>query len=75
VKMRDLVKLMTRDGWQLISLRGPHCQFVHPVKPGRITLSADLGHDLGQGTVRSLARQAQIVVKEGKPHGTLPGRR
>jgi predicted RNA binding protein YcfA (HicA-like mRNA interferase family) len=74
-RMREIVKLITHDGWQLIALRGPHWQFVHPTKPGRVTISGHLEHEVGRGTLRSLTRQAQVSLKERKQHGPVLSRR
>lgn len=73
-KMQEIIRLITGDGWQIITLRGPHWQFVHPGKAGRITISAHLEHELGRETLNSLVRQAGVTLKEGKKHGTLLGR-
>jgi predicted RNA binding protein YcfA (HicA-like mRNA interferase family) len=73
-QMQELIKLITGDGWQIITLRGPHWQFVHPSKPGRITISAHLDHEVGQGTLKSIIRQANVSLKEGKQHGRLLSR-
>ena len=35
MKVRDIVKKIEEDGWQLARTRGSHRQFHHPVKPGR----------------------------------------
>jgi predicted RNA binding protein YcfA (HicA-like mRNA interferase family) len=73
--MKDIVKLITSDGWQLIVLRGPHWQFVHSSKPGRVTISSQLCHELSRGAVRSIARQTQLALKEKKHDGALSGSR
>jgi len=73
--MKDIVKHMTNDGWQLIAMRGPHWQFVHPSKPGRVTVSGQLTHEVGRGTLRSIALQTRLSFKEKKQDGALPGGR
>lgn len=73
--MKDVIKLITNDGWQLISMRGPHWQFVHPSKPGRVTISGHLSHKVGSGTLKSVLRQCKLSVKKKKHHGALSGSR
>ncbi|HEY3293898.1 MAG TPA: type II toxin-antitoxin system HicA family toxin [bacterium] len=73
--MKDIIKLITSDGWQLISLRGAHWQYVHSSKPGRVTISGQLNHLVGSGTARSIARQAQLTFKEKRHDGSLSGSR
>ena len=34
VKVREVVRLLERDGWYLVAVRGSHRQFKRPEKPG-----------------------------------------
>ncbi|MBS0472035.1 MAG: type II toxin-antitoxin system HicA family toxin [Proteobacteria bacterium] len=55
---RDLVRRLKDDGL-VVKRRGPgdHVQYVHPVKPGKVTV--DMGaRDIPMGTLRSVFRQA-----------------
>ena len=50
--------MLRADGW-FIKRKGPgdHVQYVHPTKPGKVTL--DIGRDpIPVGTLRSIYRQA-----------------
>ena len=38
MQSRELIKLLQADGWQLQRTRGSHHQFVHPTKPGTVTV-------------------------------------
>jgi len=40
-------------------VRGSHCQFKHPSKPGKITVPHPR-RDLPEGTLRSIFRQAGL---------------
>ena len=73
--VKDVVKIITHDGWQLIAMRGPHWQFVHSTKPGRVTISSQLRHELSRGAVKSIARQTQLSIKERRQDGALSGSR
>jgi len=64
--LKDIVKLITNDGWQLIFMRGQHWQFVHRSKPGRVTISGQLSHEVGRGTAGSVARQIRLSLRESK---------
>ena len=35
---KDIVKVLKRDGWQLVRTKGSHCQFKHPFKKGCVTV-------------------------------------
>ncbi|MBK6317285.1 MAG: type II toxin-antitoxin system HicA family toxin [Dehalococcoidia bacterium] len=37
-KVRDAVRMIEDDGWHLLRTRGSHRQFVHPAKPGVVTV-------------------------------------
>lgn len=64
MKVREAILLLTRDGWVQVAQRGSHRQFKHPVKPGRVTVSGNLGHDVPKGTLASILRQAQLEVSD-----------
>jgi len=49
-----------KDGWRLVLTGGSHRQFKHPTKPGRVTVSGNLGDDMPKGTLASIKRQAGL---------------
>jgi predicted RNA binding protein YcfA (HicA-like mRNA interferase family) len=55
-----MVKLIEADGWTLARTRGSHRQYVHPTKPGVVTIAGKPGADLPTGTERSILKQAGI---------------
>lgn len=56
---RELEKLIRKDGWVYKETCGSHKQFVHPVKPGKVTIPQH-GRDLHPKTVNSILRQAGL---------------
>jgi predicted RNA binding protein YcfA (HicA-like mRNA interferase family) len=60
VKVREVVAMLKRDGWELVVMRGSHRQFKHPHKPGRVTVSGSLGDDMPKGTLSSVIKQAGL---------------
>ncbi|MEX2141369.1 MAG: type II toxin-antitoxin system HicA family toxin [Pirellulales bacterium] len=60
MKVRDLIRELRKDGWVLDRTRGSHRQFVHPTKPGIVTVSGHEGDDVPIGTMRSIFRQAGL---------------
>ena len=52
--------MLERDGWVLVVTSGSHRQFKHPAKPGRVTVSGNLGDDMPKGTLASVKRQAGL---------------
>jgi len=60
VKVREVIRFLEGDGWVLAVTRGSHRQFIHPSKPGRVTVSGGLGEDMPKGTFASVRRQAGL---------------
>ncbi|MBI5560250.1 MAG: type II toxin-antitoxin system HicA family toxin [Deltaproteobacteria bacterium] len=60
MKIRDVVKLIEKDGWYPVATRGSHRQYKHPAKPGRVTIAGHPGDDLAQGTFNSVLKQAKL---------------
>ncbi len=60
MKVREVIRHLERDGWVLVVTRGSHRQFKHPTKPGRVTVSGNLGDDMPKGTFASVKRQAGL---------------
>lgn len=60
MKVREVIRLLERAGWELVVTRGSHRQFKHPEKPGRVTVSGSLGDDMPKGTLASVKRQAGL---------------
>jgi predicted RNA binding protein YcfA (HicA-like mRNA interferase family) len=60
VKVRDIIKLIEADGWRFIGQKGSHQQYVHPTKPGRVTVAGHPADDLHPKTLRSIIRQAGL---------------
>jgi predicted RNA binding protein YcfA (HicA-like mRNA interferase family) len=59
-KVRAAIARVQADGWRLVSQRGSHCQFKHPVKPGRVTIAGRLSDDLPPGLWKSILKQAGL---------------
>jgi predicted RNA binding protein YcfA (HicA-like mRNA interferase family) len=61
MKVRDIVRQIEADGWRMLKRTGSgHRQFKHPTKPGRVTVSGDLGDDLSAGLRISILKQAGL---------------
>ncbi len=55
-----MIRLLERDGWVRVASRGGHRQYKHPTKPGRVTVSGNLGEEMPKGTFASVKRQAGL---------------
>ena len=60
MKVREVIKLIERDGWYLDRTRSSHRQYKHPEKPGLVTVPGHFGDDLAPGTLNSILEQAQL---------------
>lgn len=60
MKVRDVIKVIEKDGWYLVATKGSHRQYKHPVKPGRVTIAGQASDELAPGTLNSVFKQAQI---------------
>jgi len=38
MKVRDIIKMLEKDGWYLAATKGSHQQYKHPIKSGRVTI-------------------------------------
>ena len=54
---RKIIQRLKKDGWTLHRVSGSHHQFVHPDRPGIVTVPHPR-KDLPKGTVRSIYKQA-----------------
>ena len=57
--VREILKILYKDGWFKYEQNGSHIQLKHPIKKGRVTVSNHRG-DLKKGTVQSILRQAGL---------------
>ncbi|MCX7086746.1 MAG: type II toxin-antitoxin system HicA family toxin [Methylococcales bacterium] len=57
----ELIKQLKGDNCTLRGVKGSHYIFVHPTKPGHLTVSHPK-NDLGKGLVHTLLKQAGLNV-------------
>ena len=43
---REMEKLILADGWKLKNQEGSHKNYIHPTKPGKVTIPFHQGKDL-----------------------------
>ena len=58
--VREIIRRLEADGWRLSRQRGSHRQFLHPIKPGAVTVAGHPPKDLAPKTARSILRQAGL---------------
>ena len=62
MKVRDLLKMLSDDGWFVVRTRGSHRQLRHSTKPGTVTVTVagKPGVDIPRGTLGAIIRQAGL---------------
>jgi predicted RNA binding protein YcfA (HicA-like mRNA interferase family) len=60
MKVREVIKLIEDDGWVEVRQRGSHRQYIHAMKPGRVTVAGNLGVEMRSGTLANVMRQAGL---------------
>ena len=53
MRVREVLKLLNKDGWTVKDTKGSHSQLTHPTKLGKVTLPNHKG-DLPAGTLNSI---------------------
>lgn len=64
MKVRDFLRLLHDDDWQLERTRGSHRQFVHATKTGTVTVSGHPADDVHPKTLKSVLKQAHLDEDE-----------
>jgi len=59
MKFREIEKKLLNDGWIFKSAKGSHYQYVHPVKPGKVTVPYHSG-DIAPVIVKAILKQAGL---------------
>lgn len=57
--VREILKVLRKDGWYTTNQEGPHISLKHPTKPGKVTVPNHNG-DLKPGTLNSIYKQAGL---------------
>ena len=57
---RQVIKLLEIDGWVIKTQKGSHRQYVHPIKPGKVTVAVHGAKEIPPGTLNSILKQAGL---------------
>ena len=60
LKPREMEKLILADGWIFKSQEGSHRLYIHPERPGKVTIPLHQGKDLPKKTENSIRKQAGL---------------
>ena len=60
MKVKQILKRLYDDGWEVVRQKGSHRQLQHATKPGTVTVAGKLSDELHPKTAKSILRQAQL---------------
>lgn len=60
MKVKEVIKLIKKDGWYLVQTRGSYRQFHHLAKSGTVTIAGKENIDVPPGTLNSILKQAGL---------------
>lgn len=60
IKIKEVLKLIEKDGWFQVAQKGSHRQFKHPQKTDRVTIAGKPSDDIDKGTLNSILKQAKL---------------
>jgi predicted RNA binding protein YcfA (HicA-like mRNA interferase family) len=63
VNSRDIIRAIEADGWRLKRVTGSHHHFIHPTKPGLVTVPHPV-RDVKPGTLKSIERQSGVQLRK-----------
>lgn len=60
MKCSELLRLLKKDGWTVISARGSHLKLIHPVKSGIIIFPDHGSKEIGKGLQKKILSDAGL---------------
>jgi predicted RNA binding protein YcfA (HicA-like mRNA interferase family) len=60
MKVRDVIKLIEKDGWFFVGQEGSHRQYRHAVKKGRVTISGHRSDDMPKKIFNYVLKQSGL---------------
>jgi predicted RNA binding protein YcfA (HicA-like mRNA interferase family) len=59
MKTNEVLRLLKKDGWMFKNQKGSHMQFVHPTKPGKVTVAFHgMNEEVMPKTLNNIKKQA-----------------
>lgn len=60
MKVKEIIKLVEKDGWFVVRIKGSHRQFHHISKKGTVTIAGKPNVDMNPKTLNSILIQAGL---------------
>jgi len=58
-KVKEILKMLTSDGWYIVAQKGSHRQFKHNNKKGRVTVNGKPNETMDQELLNNIFKQAK----------------
>jgi len=62
MKFREIERIILADGWVFKNAKGSHHQYIHPTKPGKVTIPKHPG-DIPPVVIKSILKQAGLSAR------------
>lgn len=60
MRPREVEKIILADGWRYKETKGSHKHFVHPEKPGKVTIPQHPGDTIDATLLKRILKQAGL---------------
>jgi predicted RNA binding protein YcfA (HicA-like mRNA interferase family) len=60
MKCSELLRLLLKDGWLVVSSKGSHLKMRHPEKPGMIIFPDHGSDEMGKGMEKRIRKEAGL---------------
>jgi predicted RNA binding protein YcfA (HicA-like mRNA interferase family) len=60
MKCSELLKILLKDGWEVVSSKGSHLKMRHPFKPGVIIFPDHGSKEIGKGLKKKISKDAGL---------------
>jgi predicted RNA binding protein YcfA (HicA-like mRNA interferase family) len=64
ITAKQLINKLKEHGYVLFDSEGSHQHFIHPQKPGKITIPVHSGKIIGPGLLKAILRQAKLKPED-----------
>ena len=61
MQVKEVIKILERDGWYMATQKGSHRQYKHSKKRGRCTVPGKTSDNLHPKTLKSILKQAGLL--------------
>jgi mRNA interferase HicA len=62
-KSSELIRILKRDGWYVVSQSGSHKKMKHDIKPGNVVVPDHGSKEIATGTMNKILKDAGLKTK------------